>query len=135
MRKEKWYYFVPFVVNCFAMLLITGVNFILKSDDAGFFFLIVMSLVGFAVGVFSPTKRKFDHLSALLMVLSFIVMMFLLAFLEDNGETISRFDFSYALRVALSSGSLVFALTTGVATLLGSYSGLRHSIRSFLHKK
>lgn len=122
--KKKVYYIIPFIsipLSCLLCELLGNLNVFNKSQIT---FATVLFLNAAVIGNLTPTKRKFDIVMTVVMPLTFCLFMLLCGFLEE-GETIARFDFRHAFKIAFQNISWVIYFGLAAITFCASYKPLR----------
>ena len=124
------YYISPFIMVPAALFL--G-DFIVRATKISMFypyFLIVPILLSFIIGIFTPTRKRFDYFMAVMMPLSLFCFMFIVGYLDET-DLVERFQLDRAFETALQIGCLIEYCCMTIVVFLSSHQ----KIRTRLQKK
>lgn len=127
MLKRYLYYFSPFVLIPAVSLLCDYMDDIGLINMSIFIITVLLALISIAVGILSPTHRRFDYVMVAIMPLAFFGVMFISGFLDRGCSGQLGLSLNNALEIAFQPWCLMIYCVMAVSTLVASLKSIRIS--------
>ena len=104
---KKLYYVIPFILIPFSLLLCDYLDEINFINMTPYSLMIVLALLSFVMGNFTPTHKHFDWMIRVIMPLSYFCTMFIGGFLDMGCDGSPQLSLDHAFNVVSQDWCLI----------------------------
>lgn len=124
--KKRMYYVVSFMLIPTLLLLCELLDNTRLLDMSSYVVVAILGLACIAMGIISPTNKKFDYVLAVIMPMSLFFTMMVVGFLNRGDLGTLGLSITDAFETALQPGCLIAYSVMAIMIFLASFRAIRH---------